>query len=78
MTLAEEAFGLIQTITRLERTNPSVDINRMDGYQAMHHEISDVQCIKLHFFRLHAIIMMPRKVDFEGGRICSDKDNEKA
>ncbi len=43
--LGEEAFGLIKTVTRLERTNPSVDIDRMDDYQAMHHEISDAQCI---------------------------------
>ncbi len=43
--LGEEAFGLIKTVTRLERTNPSVGIDRMDNYQAMHHEVSDAQCI---------------------------------
>ena len=41
----EKAFGLIQTLTRLERTNPSVSIDRMDDYPAMHHEISDAHCI---------------------------------
>jgi hypothetical protein len=39
------------SFTRLERTNPSVGIDRMDNCQAIHHE--------MHFFRLHA--MMPRK-----------------
>jgi hypothetical protein len=43
--LGEEAFGLIKTVTRLERTNPSVGIDRMDDYQAIHHEISDAQGI---------------------------------
>ena len=43
--LEEEAFGLIKTLKRLERTNPSVVIDRMDDYHAMHNEISDVQCI---------------------------------
>jgi len=50
--LGEEAFGLIKTVTRLERTNPSVVIDRMDDYQATHHEI-------MHFVRPHT--MMPRK-----------------
>jgi hypothetical protein len=36
---------LIKTLTRLERTNPSVVIDRMNDYQAMHHEISDAQCM---------------------------------
>ena len=44
-TLGEEAFGLIKTVTRLKRTNPSVGIDRMDDYQAIHHEISDAQGI---------------------------------
>ncbi len=43
--LGEEAFGLIKMLTRLKHTNPSVSIDTMDDYQAMHHEISDVQCI---------------------------------
>ena len=43
--LEEEAFGLIKMVTRLERTNLSVVIDRMDDYQATHHEISDAQCI---------------------------------
>jgi hypothetical protein len=44
-TLGEEAFGLIKTLTRLAHMNSSVDIGRMDDYQAMYHEISDTQCI---------------------------------
>ena len=43
--LREEASGAIKTPKRLERTNPSVGIDRMDDYQAMHHEISDAQGI---------------------------------
>ena len=43
--LGEEAFGLIKTVTRLERTNPSVVIDRMDDYQAIHHKISNEQGI---------------------------------
>ena len=43
--LGEKAFGLIKTLTRLEHTNPSVSIDRMDDYPAMHHEISDAQGI---------------------------------
>ncbi len=53
--LGEEAFGLIKTVTRLKRTNPSFGIDRMDDYQAMH---QNIQCA-VHFFRPHA--MMPRK-----------------
>ncbi len=45
--LREEASGVIETLKRLERTNPSVRMNRME-------------------------------VDFEGGRIQSYKDTEKA
>ncbi len=41
--LGEETFGLIKTVTRLERTNPSVVIDRIDDYPATHHEISDAQ-----------------------------------
>ena len=43
--LSEEASGAIKTLKRLERTNPSVGIDRMDDYQAIHHEISDAQGI---------------------------------
>jgi hypothetical protein len=28
--LSEEAFGAIKTLTRLEHTNPSIGIDRMD------------------------------------------------
>ncbi len=35
--LGEKAFGLIKTVTRLESTNPSVRVGRMDDYTAMHH-----------------------------------------
>ena len=37
--------SMIKTLTRLKRTNPSIGIDRMDDYQATHHEISDAQCI---------------------------------
>ena len=43
--LREEALGAIKTLTRLVHSNPSVAIDRMNDYQAMYHEISDVQCI---------------------------------
>jgi hypothetical protein len=32
---------------RLAHTDSSVVIDRIDDYQAMYHEISDVQCISL-------------------------------
>jgi hypothetical protein len=41
----EEAFGVIKTLTRLVHTDPSIDIDRMNDYQAMYHKKSDVQCI---------------------------------
>ncbi len=44
-TLGEEAFGAIKTLTRLAHTIFSVDIDRMDDYQAMYHEISNTQCL---------------------------------
>ncbi len=44
-TLGEEAFGAIKTLTRLAHTNSSVDIDRMDDYPAMHHQISDTQLL---------------------------------
>ncbi len=41
--LGEEAFGLIKAVTRLERTNPSVIMDRMDDYLrlAIYHKTSD-------------------------------------
>jgi hypothetical protein len=39
--LREEASGAIKTLERLERTNPSTRINRIDDYQATYHKISD-------------------------------------
>ncbi len=50
------AFGAIKTLTRLAHTNSSVDIDRMDDYQAMYHEKSDIQCLSF----VHTQ-MMPRK-----------------
>jgi hypothetical protein len=43
--LGEDAFGLIKTLTRLAHMNSSVDIDRMDDYQAMYHENSDIKCL---------------------------------
>jgi hypothetical protein len=45
MILSEEAFGAIKTLTRLESTNPSVIIDRIDDYLSIYHKISDVQLI---------------------------------
>ena len=36
--LREEASGAIKTVTRLERTNPSVGINGMNDYQATYNK----------------------------------------
>jgi hypothetical protein len=43
LTLGEEEFGEIETLTRLAHTNPSFGTDRMDDYQAMYHEISGEQ-----------------------------------
>ncbi len=43
--LNKEAFGAIKTLTRLESTNPSVRIDRMDDYLSMYHKTSDAQLI---------------------------------
>ncbi len=43
--LREEAFGAIMMLKRLERTNPSVRIDRMDDYLAMYHKTYDAQPI---------------------------------
>ncbi len=39
--LSEEASGAIKTLKRLEHTNPSVRIDRMDDYLAVYHKTSD-------------------------------------
>ncbi len=39
--LREEASGAIKTLKRLERTNPSVRMDRMDDYQAIYQKTSD-------------------------------------
>ena len=43
--LREEVFGAIKMLKRLEHTNPSVRINRMDDYLAIYHKTSDGQLI---------------------------------
>jgi hypothetical protein len=43
--LSEEASGAIKTLKRLEHTNPSVRMDRMDDYLAIYHKTSDVQLI---------------------------------
>jgi hypothetical protein len=39
--VCEEASGAIKTLKRLEHTNPSVRMDRMDDYQAIYHKTSD-------------------------------------
>ncbi len=39
--LSEEAFRAIKMLKRLEGTNPSVRIDRMDDYLAISHKTSD-------------------------------------
>ncbi len=39
--LSDEASGAIKTLKRLEHTNPSVRIDRMDDYQAIYLKTSD-------------------------------------
>jgi hypothetical protein len=41
LILSEEASGAIKTLKRLERTNPSVRMDRMDDYLAVYHKTSD-------------------------------------
>jgi hypothetical protein len=36
--LREEEFGAIKTLKRLDHTNPSVDIDGMNGYQATYNK----------------------------------------
>ena len=43
--LGEEASGAIKTLKRLEHTNPSVRMDRIDDYLSIYHKISDVQLI---------------------------------
>ncbi len=71
--LREEASGAIKALNRLESTNPSVRMDRMDDYQAIYHKTSDApsRC-PLSMSEVQV------EVDFEGGRIWRDKDTEKA
>ncbi len=39
--LREEAPGAIKTLKRLESTNPSVRMDRMDDYPAIYYKTSD-------------------------------------
>jgi hypothetical protein len=41
--VGEEEFGGIKTLERLERTNPSVRIDRMDDCAAIYHKTSDAR-----------------------------------
>jgi hypothetical protein len=41
LVLREEASGAIKTLKRLEATNPSVRMDRMDDYLAIYHKTSD-------------------------------------
>ncbi len=43
--LREEASGAIKTLKRLECTNFSVRIDRMDDYISIYHKTSDAQLI---------------------------------
>jgi hypothetical protein len=45
LILREHAFRAIKTLKRLERTNPSVRIDRMDDYQTIYHKTWDAQLI---------------------------------
>ncbi len=70
--LREEASGAIKTLKRLDRTNPSVRMIRMDDYLAIYHKTSDAPSqYPLSMSKAYV------EVDFEGGRIWSDKDTEK-
>jgi hypothetical protein len=71
--LREEASGAIKTLKRLERTNPSVRMDKMDDYQATYHKTSDASS-RYPLSMSKALV----EVDFEGGRTWSDKDTEKA
>ncbi len=69
----EEASGAIKTLKRLEHTNPSVRMDRMDDYLNIYHKTSDAPSqYPLSMSKAQV------EVDFEGGRIWSDKDAEKA
>ena len=43
--LREDAFGAIMMLKRLERTNPSVRIDKMDDYLAIYHKTFEAQPI---------------------------------
>jgi hypothetical protein len=49
LILREEAFRAIKTLKRLEHTNSSVRIDKMDDYQAIYHKTSDAQLISFVF-----------------------------
>ena len=62
--LSEEASGAIKTLKRLEHTNPSVRMDRMDDYLAIYHKTSDAPSrYPLSMSKAYV------EVDFEGGRI---------
>jgi hypothetical protein len=71
--LSEEAAGAIKTLKRLERTNPSVRMDRMDDYLTIYHKTSDAPS-RYPLSMSEAYV----EVDFEGERIQSDKDTGKA
>ncbi len=45
LILREEAFIAKKTLKRLESTNSSVRIDRIDDYQVIYHKTSDAQLI---------------------------------
>ncbi len=75
LILSKEASGVIKTLKRLKCTDPSVRMarDRMDDYLAIYHKTSDAPS-RYPLSMSEAYV----EVDFEGGRIWSDKDTEKA
>ncbi len=49
LTLREDVFGAIMMLKRLECTNPSVRIDRMDDYLAIYYNTSDAQLIAIYY-----------------------------
>jgi hypothetical protein len=68
-TLREEVSGAIKRLKRLECTNPSVRIDRMKDYLAIYHKTSDAPS-------WYPVTLSKAwvEVNFEGGRIWSEKD----
>jgi hypothetical protein len=66
-----EAPGAIKTLKRLERTNLSMRMDRIDDYQATYHKTSDSPS-RYPLSMSKAWV----EVDFEGGRTWSYKDTE--